>query len=713
MALAACLFLNGLQAQSLWTFETATTRVFQDARGGASLSFSHSGRKPELVPGVKGTALRTDGYSTWLTGKFSKVQKTPVSMSGWFALESYPTDTAGFFVLSHAANGEWISASVDRFGKPMVGIRSKEKLAYFAAEKPLPKFKWNHVALNMAHNRIELFINGERQQVIEQAGLPAQFDAVMIGKDAREKAIGIFPVTAINGLIDEVQITQTPFTLTAAIRQDIAKGRQVTPQLSVPESRFRNDFYRPRYHLLPAANWTNETHGLLYYQGRYHLFNQKNASNIFLGQINWGHFSSPDLITWTEHKPALSPGPEYDEHGIWSGHVVLSNEGVPTIIYTAGGKRNGVALAYPKDSGLIEWTKYAGNPVILGQPSGYSRTDLRDPYVWKEGDKWYMIIGFGIQEGEREKGAVLLYTSPDLKSWTFRHTLFEGNPSVDNSGVFWEMPVFVRMQNKYVLLVNKVPHKGVPAVALYWTGDFVNEKFIPDTLVPQKLEVVNRLLSPSVAQDKEGRLTAIAIIPDEITARAAYQNGWNHLYSIPRVWTLEGGKIHQQPHPVLQKLRTERIAVQEQTITPGRNVLLSKGTHQLEIEAELDPAGSKRFGFVVGKSPDGSEYTKIYYDREKQEFVVDQTKSSKREHIPLDIRTGSYPLDSITKMKLHVFIDGSVVEVFVNGQDAFTTRLFPLSPLSNIVEAFSEGGSVQLKSASIWKLRSSNNKADF
>ncbi|MCB9347908.1 MAG: hypothetical protein H6573_10425 [Lewinellaceae bacterium] len=57
-----------------------------------------------------------------------------------------------------------------------------------------------------------------------------------------------------------------------------------------------------KYHLLPAANWTNETHGLIYHQGKYHIFNQKNGTNVFLGQINWGHYSSPDLLQWTEHR---------------------------------------------------------------------------------------------------------------------------------------------------------------------------------------------------------------------------------------------------------------------------------------------------------------------------------------------------------------------------------------------------------------------------
>ena len=145
----------------------------------------------------------------------------------------------------------------------------------------------------------------------------------------------------------------------------------------------------------------------------------------------------------------------------------------------------GIGVAFPKDSNLIEWKKYEGNPVIPGPPKGYTRTDLRDTYAWKEGNKWYMAVGFGVEKDGVEKGAVLLYTSPDLKKWDFVHTLFEGNPDVDNSGIFWEMPVFKKIGQKYVLLINKVPHNGVPARAMYWVGDFKNEKFIPDDLMPK------------------------------------------------------------------------------------------------------------------------------------------------------------------------------------------------------------------------------------
>jgi beta-fructofuranosidase len=481
--------------------------------------------------------------------------------------------------------------------------------------------------------------------------------------------------------------------------------------LAIPPVRFAGDFNRPKYHLLPAANWTNETHSLFHHDGRYHIFNQKNASNMFLGQINWGHYSSPDLVNWTEHKPALTPEPGYDPNGIWSGHAVIDN-GVPTLIYTVGGPHMGVGVATPSDKSLVEWRKDAGNPVILRQPDGFHRTDMRDQYVWKEGDTWYMIIGFGVAEEDVEKGAVLLYKSKDLREWEFLHTMFTGDPAVDDSGIFWEMPVFWKSGDKYILLVNKVPHRGVPAVALYWSGEFRDEKFVPDHPVPRKLEVVNRLLSPSVNYDRDGNVVAIAIIPDEIGSAAAYEHGWTHLYSIPRVWTIKDGVIWQTPHPALQRLRSGYGQIPATVVDKHSPLNISSDDHQLEATVTINPRGSQRFGFYLHRAPDNSEYTKIYYDDRRGEIVVDQRHSSLKKNIPLRVRTGSYRLDLSREVEFRVFIDRSVVEVFINGRDAFTTRIFPSKESSALMDVFTADSPVEVR-AEIWKMNAADIKSLF
>lgn len=691
-----------------WSFEKCVNRGSKETKTGTPLNCMDTVFQPELVKGVEGHGLRTNGYSSWVEGRLPKAIKGPVSISGWFALETFPTDTAGFFALSDTKTGSWISACADRFGRLLIGSGQGGKLQYTEAKGQLQKFSWNYITLSLDEDVATMFLNGKRQLSLSLTGslLSSTWNYLRVGRDEPDRKISVFPLNVLNGIMDEVSVEARAKTEASFAQVYLQKGVKKKLDLSIPTTRFADDFNRPQYHLLPAANWTNETHGLLYYKGLYHIFNQKNGSNILLRQINWGHFSSPDLVHWTEHQPALSPGPGYDNLGIWSGHAVLDDNGKPVIIYTGGNEvKNGMCLAFPKDSNLLLWEKYSGNPVINGQPSGYSRTDLRDPFLFKEGKDWYLIIGYGLTENGTEKGTVLLYKSPDLKSWTFLHPLFTGDPANDDSGVFWEMPVFWKMNGRYILQVNKVPYKGKPAVSLYWTGKFENEVFVPDHKQPKCLEVVNRLLSPSVAHDADGRTVAIAIIPDEISAMANYRQGWAHAYSIPRIWTLESDSIRQQPHPVLKTLRTDSLHIPEQTITPAKPLLVRKGKHQIEIRARLLPKDCERFGFVVGKNNAEGEETKIYFDIKEKILVVDQTKSSKRKSIPLTIRTGSYAIDPNEAIDLHLFLDGSVVEGFINNKDAFTTRFFPLFKDSSDVEIFSEGGSLQVINVDVWEMK--------
>lgn len=689
-----------------WNFDGEKPLVA--AKGMGTLELRNVRGKLELSPGILGMAVRTDGYSTSLK---SSISKPFTGISGWFALESFPTDTAAFFAFKDTVSRLSLSVCVDRFGEIILGKGNAQKFSYTSTGHFVAKFAWLQLILLKNQNETGLWVNGteilNKKQIPDFPQVPSE---LLLGTDYRKKTLGKMDLSVINGLIDEFKFLHGDDDLKKLIKEYASLGRK-NPKLAIPKSRFIDDFSRPKYHLLPAANWTNETHGLIYYKGKYHIFNQKNASNLALSQINWGHFSSKDLIDWTEHRPVLSPEKGYDENGIWSGHVVIDEGGIPMISYTAGGKKMGVALAFPRDSSLSEWIKYDKNPVILGQPEGFSRTDLRDTYIFKEADRWYMVVGYGIEKAGQDRGALLLYSSSDLKNWKFLHTLFEGNPIVDHSGVFWEMPVFRKIGDKYLLLVNRVPHQGIPARALYWVGEFTHERFVPDSPLPKNLEVINRLLSPSVAQDKDGQLTAIAIIPDEVSGDAGYQKGWSHLYSIPRIWNLSSGVLHQLPHPALSALRNGAGDSFDEQISSDQPKKFYAG-QQYELLAEITADKANKFGFILHSNPDGSEFSKIYYDAESKQMVVDQTRSSKKKGIPLTIKKDSLSLDLGKPVKLHLFVDGSVVELFINNEHALTTRIFPLSKQSDVAEVFSEGGNIKIK-GTVWKLNPAKMETDF
>lgn len=693
--------VSAANARIHWSFDSDEPLLASDCK--SIFKFHTVKRNIELVDGISGKGLRTDGYSCWLEAELTEGIR---NISGYFALESYPTDMGT--LLGIKSGYYTFAVCVDRFGNLHMEIGEGDEISCLPLHHKINCYEWFHIVLSVTGDYPKVTVNGK--DFSPSVSLPDQcgnFTKTLIAKSYYEKKIGMYDITSINGIIDEICINGG-----IPMEDELSDMLNQTPVLAVPEIRFADDFSRPKYHLIPAANWTNETHGLIYHNGKYHIFNQKNGSSIILRQINWGHFSSPDLLHWVEEKPALKPDSEYDKNGIWSGCAVIDDAGKPRLFYTSGGDKMGVGMASPKDESLIEWKKSDLNPIIKEKPEQYTRTDMRDQYVWKEGDIWYMIIGFGLEGDGQPRGTLLLYKSDNLNDWSFVDLLFEGNPSFDESGIFWEMPVFKKMGDKYVLLVNRVPHNGIPARTQYWVGDFKDEKFVPDFLMPKNLEVINRLLSPSVAETPDGKVVAIAIIPDEIREKANYEQGWAHLYSMPRVWNLKDGKICQSPHPVMEELRNSHQMFSKQVLSKNDTLMISNEGHQMEIQATFYPEDAKRFGFILCKNPDNSEYSKIYYDVENKELVIDQTHSSQRNSIPLKIRKDSYDLDTTKPVNIHLFVDGSVVEGFINGEDAFTTRIFPLSEKSAQVGLFSDGKSSEVE-VDIWKLDSAKVKMNF
>lgn len=163
------------------------------------------------------------------------------------------------------------------------------------------------------------------------------------------------------------------------------KGRKdldVRPKkMQAATSDYYTEMYRPQYHFSTPTGNLADPNGLIYFEGEYHLFHQKNG--------NWAHAVSKDLLHW-EHLPialehdslgqALSGSAVVDwkdSTGFFGGKVGL----VAIYTNTEGGEAQ--SIAYSKDNGRT-WERYKGNPVIKNP----GIKDFRDPKVfWHEETK--------------------------------------------------------------------------------------------------------------------------------------------------------------------------------------------------------------------------------------------------------------------------------------------------------------------------------------
>lgn len=175
---------------------------------------------------------------------------------------------------------------------------------------------------------------------------------------------------------------------------------------------------RPLVHFTAPSNWINDPNGLIWLNGRYHLFYQHNPHSCDWGTIHWGHAISDNLLDW-EHLPiALPDTPEFCS---FSGSAVIDagnvsglgqNGQAPLLaFYTAAKKADYTFqqqhLAVSNDGGLT-WQDYAHNPIIA-----CSERDVRDPKVfWSdEAGKWVLLLAIAW------KHQVAIYHSANLRDW--------------------------------------------------------------------------------------------------------------------------------------------------------------------------------------------------------------------------------------------------------------------------------------------------------
>jgi sucrose-6-phosphate hydrolase SacC (GH32 family) len=186
---------------------------------------------------------------------------------------------------------------------------------------------------------------------------------------------------------------------------------------------------------------------------------------------------------------------------------------------------------------------------------------------------------------------------------------------------------------------------------------------------------------------------------------------WRSAMSIPRSVHLrsfpEGIRLVQAPVEELQQLRREHRRVEARAIPEGTLALVEDGIagKTLEIVAELEVGTASELGLHV-RTGNGEE-TVIGVDPAAGEIFVDRTRSGNvdfhadfpgRHVAPLPVENG--------RVRLHVFVDWSSVEVFArDGQIVFTDRIFP-SPESDGVALYARGGTARLVSLDAWELDS-------
>jgi beta-fructofuranosidase len=459
--------------------------------------------------------------------------------------------------------------------------------------------------------------------------------------------------------------TATGLLLSHSARRGVAATDQVAA--------IAHDPLRPEYHLMPPHNWMNDPNGPIWWKGEYHLFYQLNPHGAVWGAMHWGHAISPDMIHWRHEPIALAPTPGGpDSEGCFSGSAVVF-EGKPTFIYTGVQNappseitlrdgndklRETQMLATAEDGKLLHWKKLE-KPIIAAPPPGMVVTGFRDPCPWREGDTWYLGIG----SGERGVGGcVLLYRSKDLRQWEYIHKLAQGKPNGKvavnpcDSGEMWECPDFFALDGHHVLLYsseNKV----------FWTtGEYDTREHVYLPIRTGVLDQAGAYYAPKSFVAADGRRILWGWIRETRPEAQFAAAGWAGVMSLPRVLTVNrDGQLEMNPAAECEKLRGAAVSAFLTAEGPLRRKLDS-----LRREVRISLAGSSRM--IAVRLLTGGE--RVW------ELVV---------NVPESLATCgddsfALPRAPWSNDALRILIDASVIETFVLGREALTSRVYNVAP---------------------------------
>jgi len=447
-----------------------------------------------------------------------------------------------------------------------------------------------------------------------------------------------------------------------------------------------NDPHRPLYHFTGAESWINDPNGVIFHQGEYHLFYQFNP--IVDGRKSatcWGHAASRDLVHWADWPVALWPDTPHDRGGCYSGNMVIDDRGVPTALYTGNvaGHRETYGMLARSTDGFLTWQK---KRVMDNAQRPNPQSPVHwDAQLWKQGDTWFQLIG-GTTGGQEPKGAAYLWTSPDLERWTLQKPIYSGGP-----GQFWELPYLLPFGDKHALLIGV---GGNP----YWIGTYDPKTmtFTPDSPKTRSADPGDYYSYNPHMVDGEGPggtprriMHGWVQTPPTPTQAVPY---WQGAHSVPRVITLRDGRLFQEPIPEITVLRGEKHALRDLDVGPESKRLLEgiRGD-ALEILAVFQPGTARRLGLKVRASADGKVGLPVWFDARTREFGVADR------HMTSDLAAGE-------PLRFHVFVDRSIIEVYLNGNAI--TKVALLDPGAQSVEAFAEDGHCTLQSLEVWQMKS-------
>lgn len=427
-----------------------------------------------------------------------------------------------------------------------------------------------------------------------------------------------------------------------------------------------SETYRPQYHFSPRHGWIGDPSGLVYYQGKYHMF-------------WWGKVVSKDLVHYDEiSSNVFQNTPENIAN--FTGSMVIDKDNTAAwgrnswiaalTVYEKDSRKQAQGIAFSHDG--ERFYHYDNNPVL-----DLWSTEFRDPIVfwYAPTHKWIMVVAKARQR------KVAFYSSSNMKNWDWESDF---GPAGDSEKA-WECPDLFQIP----IEGSKTDKRWVLVTSINWNqeqyfvGDFDGHRFTLEPQHPTEPLLVDHGLdyyASRTFRDYDGTLTqpiSIGWIDTWDYAQQVPSSWGKGFWSIPRIYRLKALKdgthrLTQQPIDQLMSLRGKEISrkiIMPAGISRIKGFMPDKNVYELDVT--FDVSKDNTFGLLLCKGH--GHKTMVSYDTQSQLLLVDRTNSSDVQ-IPKFNRIAKATVQANErKLRLHIFVDQSSIEIFAgDGEKVFT-----------------------------------------
>lgn len=397
-----------------------------------------------------------------------------------------------------------------------------------------------------------------------------------------------------------------------------------------------------------------------FWKGEYHIFYLMGGT----GKTTWEHIVSSDLVHWKELPTVLTPdgAPDGPDGGAMFTGSVIEKDGVFHIFYTGHNANNPEGLEFimhATSDDLIKWTKH---PADILKPDGeiyrvgkkahpekpwppFIEWNFRDPYVFLNGEEkcyWMLFLGDCAQTGKVVQG---LATSHDLLKWEFQKPL--------NLPEGQECPDLFKIGDTWYLLGG-----GSYRFSKDPRGEFKSPP------------VQNVIDSPAIYAGKrmfDGQRHVWTGWIWDGSKRDGGSMSWGGTQCLPReLYAGPEGQLYQKP-------------VDEVTAVFSKSVLKLDAPRELPPAFALDTPDHYMLRCLVQLDPEAALTITMRQQADGgggYNFVM-RPKSQRAELSGPGFRYNRpCTIDTSKPVKFQAFVQGTIIECFINDQFAYSSRAY-------------------------------------